>query len=172
MNTPAKQKENLNSHLEDGILTLFIVDDNVAYLGMLKDKFSKNIKYNIYTFTSGEDCLENLYLKPNIVILDYHLTEGDSKGLDGDQVLELILKKSPRTKVIMISGDEKIQLLSSDFNNLGASDSLLKNYDTATRIKIFSNELITKKNRKQVLFLFFSLLFITTLVIIIINLFV
>lgn len=153
------------------LLSMFIVDDNVAYLALLRDKFLQKGVYEINTYTSGEECLENLNLKPDIVVLDYHLTDDNSKGLNGQQVLEIIIQKLPRTKVIMISGDEKIQLLSSDFNSLGASNSLLKSYDTATKIKVISNELIAKKNKKHALVVFLSLLVLVSILITIISLF-
>lgn len=148
------------------LLSMFIVDDNVAYLALLKDKFLQKGVYEINTYTSGEECLEHLNLKPDIVVLDYHLTDEDSKGLNGHQVLEIIMQKLPRTKVIMISGDEKIQLLSSDFNSIGASN-LLKSYDTATKIKVISNELIAKKNKKHAFVVFLSLLVLVSIIIII-----
>lgn len=154
------------------LLSMFIVDDNIAYLTLLKDKFIQKGVYEINTYTSGEECLKNLNLKPDIVVLDYHLTDEDSKGLNGHQVLEIIMQKLPRTKVIMISGDEKIQLLSSDFNSLGATNSLLKSYDTATKIKVITNELIAKKNKRHTFIMFFTLLLLITLMIIIVNLFV
>ena len=153
------------------LLSMFIVDDNIAYITLLKDKFLQKGIYEINTFTSGEECLENLNLKPDIVVLDYHLTDENSKGLDGHQVLEIIMQKLPRTKVIMISGDEKIQLLSSDFDSLGASNSLLKSYDTATKIKVISNELIEKRNRKHAFIVFLSLLVLLSIVIAIVNFF-
>lgn len=152
------------------LLSMFIVDDNAAYLALLKDKFLQKGIYEINTFTSGEECLENLNLKPDIVVLDYHLTDEDSTGLNGHQVLEIIKQKLPRTKVVMISGDEKIQLLSSDFNSIGASN-LLKSFDTATKIKVISNELIAKKNKKQAFVVILSLFVLVSIIIIIINYF-
>lgn len=172
MNTNVDYDTEMSTNSSKGkLLSMFIVDDNVAYLALLRDKFLQKGIYNINTFTTGEECLENLNLKPDIVVLDYHLTEENSNGLNGHQVLEMIMQKLPRTKVIMISGDEKIQLLSSDFNSLGASNSLLKSYDTATKIKVISNELIAKKNIKHAFVVFLSLLVLVSIVIIIINLF-
>ena len=55
-------------------LKVFVVEDNELYSLMIDHKLKDIGNYHITTFTSGEDCLKNLYLEPDVIILDYYLT--------------------------------------------------------------------------------------------------
>ena len=80
---------------------IFLIEDSELFSFMvdyeLKHHFRRHL---LYTFDSGELCLEHLQLSPDIVILDYYLP-----GINGDVLLHEI-RNSPyctNTKVIMLS---------------------------------------------------------------------
>jgi len=55
----------------DSLSTIFLVDDDKFYLN-LYEKWLLNLGYtNIHKFEYGMDCIENLNLKPDLIILDY-----------------------------------------------------------------------------------------------------
>lgn len=77
---------------------IFIVEDNEIYSMMLDYKLSNESIYQFVSFTSGEECLDNLYLNPDIIILDYGLP-----GMSGYETLVEIKKRRPEIHIIVLS---------------------------------------------------------------------
>ncbi|MBL4668307.1 MAG: response regulator [Flavobacteriales bacterium] len=96
---------------KDNELTIFIVDDDLFYLHLLEKELSKNSKFEIFTFTTGEQCLNALQLNPDLVILDYHLDGKQSYPKNGDVIAKEIKKRLPKTETIIISSDHKLALV-------------------------------------------------------------
>ncbi len=96
---------------KDNVLTIFIVDDDPFYLNLLEKQLSKNRKFEIFTFTNGEKCLNALQLTPDLVILDYHLDGRQSYPKNGDLIAQEIKKRLPETETIIISSDHKLALV-------------------------------------------------------------
>jgi DNA-binding NtrC family response regulator len=115
-------------------ILIFLVDDNPLYLRLLEFEFRENPVLKIKTFLSGEACIENLFLKPDVIILDYILTTENKKAMDGLQALIIIKNALPDTQVIMLSAMESIEVATNSLK-LGASDYIVKNQDTFTRLK-------------------------------------
>ncbi len=84
---------------------IFIVEDNEMYAMMLDYILSNNSICTFVRFNSGEECIDNLYLEPDIIILDYQLP-----GMDGYETLLRIKEKNPQTHVIILSNqiDEEL----------------------------------------------------------------
>ena len=94
----------------DRHLVVFLVDDNKFYLNLLKNLIKmKNV--TVHSFTSGEEALDCLALKPDLVILDYHLDGTNPKAQKGDVIAHLIHDKLPSSEIILISSDQKFKLL-------------------------------------------------------------
>ena len=79
-------------------LKVFLVEDDEQYAEFIKK--SLRTKYQIYSFTTAEDCLVTLKsIKPDVMILDYNLP-----GMTG---IDLYEKSKPliseETKIIMMS---------------------------------------------------------------------
>lgn len=121
--------------------TIFIVDDEPMHAQMmedyLKDKFPS---FTIYKFATGEDCNENMDKAPGIIILDYHLNAVDKSARNGAQILEHIKKRYESTEVIMISGQDKIDV-AVDCMRLGAFDYVVKNETAFVRTENVINRL-------------------------------
>lgn len=99
---------------------IFIVEDNEIYSMMLDYVLSKNSIYKFVHFKSGEDCIENLNLNPDIIILDYGLP-----GMDGYETLLEIKRQNPRIQVVIITSNEDEELKGKLFL-AGADDYILK----------------------------------------------
>ncbi len=106
--------------------TLFIVDDDPMQLEMLKDHLSKFKNFEIKIFPTGEECLMALSEKPDIVILDFNLNSISKGAINGLDVLKLIKKDAPDAEVIMLSGQEKIEVAVNTMK-YGAFDYVVKN---------------------------------------------
>ena len=113
---------------------IFIVEDDAWYSEILAYHLGLNPDYEIYQFTSGTECLNNLHQKPNVITLDYSLPD-----IKGDDMLKRIKKESPETEVVIISGQEDVKTAVKLLKQ-GAYDYIVKDEDTKDRIwKTISN---------------------------------
>lgn len=92
-------------------LSIFLVDDDMFYLKALEHFISSKFdSLDIQLFQTGEACLEHMNLKPEIVILDYYLNSNVANAQDGLSILKNIKKVSPKTKVIMLSAQDSLEI--------------------------------------------------------------
>lgn len=107
---------------------IFVVEDDPAYTKFLKYVLGLNPDYEVDYYTTGKDCLANLYKNPAIVTLDYSLPD-----MPGEKVLNQIRSQDPNINVIIVSAQEKIhtavELLKS-----GAYDYISKDHETKERL--------------------------------------
>ncbi len=110
--------------------TIFIVDDDATQSMMLKDHLSKFPAFTLHVFNSGEECLKNLDLNPQIIFLDYNFDLPNA--MNGIDVLKKIKEKKPETEVIMFSGQDKIQV-AVNIMKYGAFDYIVKSESSFLR---------------------------------------
>jgi len=91
-------------------IKLFLVDDDALYLKALEIEFLKNSDFQIFCYTSGEACIENLSLCPDAIILDYHLDGVYLNAINGIQTLDLIKTFNSNIPVVMLSSQDKIDI--------------------------------------------------------------
>lgn len=90
--------------------TVFLVDDDAVFLKLLAIDFQMQTNFNVLTFETGEKCIENLQLQPDLIILDYHL-DGVEKGvMNGIETLDKIKEFNENIPVIMLSSQDKIEV--------------------------------------------------------------
>jgi DNA-binding NarL/FixJ family response regulator len=82
---------------------VFIIEDDPMYRQMISDELSEISVLRIQTFSTGEECLQQLYHRPDIIILDYYLNKENPKAKNGLQILEEIQKERPDSKIIVLS---------------------------------------------------------------------
>lgn len=139
---------------------IFIIDDEPIQNEMLNDFLAEKYIYNIKVFENGEEAIKNLYLAPEIVILDYHLNGTNRDALNGVDVLKQIKEKSPETQVIMLSGQDKIEV-AVDTMKYGAFDYVVKGESAFSRVENIINraseihklKVINKSQRVAITFL-------------------
>lgn len=95
--------------IEKSVL-LFLVDDDPVFLKSLEIEFSQNTRSDIRTFGTGELCLKNISLNPDIVILDYHLDGVEKGAINGLETLDRIKTANPLIPVIILSSQDKIEV--------------------------------------------------------------
>lgn len=113
---------------------LFLVDDESYQSEMLKDYLVERFLYDIKIFDNGEEALANMHLNPEIVILDYHLSSHKKDAKNGVEILKRIKDQYPQTQVIMLSGQDKIDV-AVDTMKYGAYDYVVKGESAYTRIE-------------------------------------
>lgn len=98
---------------------IFIVEDDNFYNSVLST-YLKTKGFNIYSFLSGEECIEKIDLAPDIILLDYMLS-----GMNGLEVMKRIKPVCPHTDIIFLSGQTDIKV-ALDALHQGAYDYIIK----------------------------------------------
>ena len=115
-------------------IEIFLVDDDPLYLKGLELYISGNIgSLLINSFETGEECLQHMKLKPSIVVLDYFLNSKNPKASNGLNVLKQIKQFHPKTKVIMLSSQDSLNIAIDCIEN-GAYDYISKSHSSFIRI--------------------------------------
>src|SRR5690348_18215607 len=89
---------------------MFLVDDEPIQNEMLKDYLSERFLYNIKIYDNAEEALKNMNLNPEIIVLDYHLNAHKPDAMNGVDALKKFKEHYPKTQVIMLSGQDKIEV--------------------------------------------------------------
>ncbi len=113
---------------------VFLVDDEPIQNEMLKDFLSERYTYEIKIFESGEEAMANMHLHPEIIVLDYHLNAHLNDAKNGVEILKDIKDQYPETQVIMLSGQDKIEV-AIDTMKYGAFDYIVKGESAFSRIE-------------------------------------
>lgn len=143
---------------------IFIVEDDKFYADVIRKALESRNFMNVKTFPSGEDCLKNLHLKPEIILLDYRL--GDDL-MDGMEVLKSIRKSGVDAQVIFLTGLDKLEVATNTIK-AGAYDYVVKSEAAMERIRniirritfenhIKKENLLLKRSRKIILAIIFLL---------------
>lgn len=109
---------------------IFIVEDDVIYQELVKNELEGSDYSNVEIFSSGADCVSNLYKKPDIVMVDYNL----DKEMNGIQVLRNVKNFNKNIQVIMFSAQEKLDVIINSIK-YGAYDYVVKNEFAMRRLK-------------------------------------
>lgn len=108
---------------------VYVVDDDDIFLKSLKFQLEQKWqnRIEIKVFHTGEELLKYIpEQQPDIIILDYILNSRFPYAMDGALVLQKIKQTYPEIKVIMLSGQSKIQVALDSIQN-GAFDYVIKN---------------------------------------------
>ena len=110
-------------------LRIFVVEDDPMQKRIIKYVMESNPEHEVYAFETGQECLDNLHLQPQLISLDYNLPD-----LGGAEVLQKIKQFNPRIQVIILSGQKDIGT-AVDLLKQGASDYLTKDAGMKERLR-------------------------------------
>ena len=106
------------------MVRIFLVDDDPFFGEMLKYHLQLNPDYEVFLYSSGKECLSELYRNPDIICIDFGLPD-----IQGDDLFKQIKTLYPDLPIIVISGQENISV-AIDFLKQGAKDYIVKNEHT------------------------------------------
>lgn len=130
-------------------VTLFLVDDDAVLLKALEIEFINMGGYNIKTFSTGEQCLESIHHRPDVVVLDYHLDGITPGAMNGVDTLDKIKAFDPGIHVIMLSSQDKIDVAINCMHH-NALDYVIKSETAFLRIqKIITAVMAYQKMRGE-----------------------
>lgn len=123
---------------------IFIVDDDPVINKLVTKRFASE-KYRLEAFESGEDCLKAMSKNPDLIILDYlFLDKSNQKSLNGMEVFDEIRKANPKLPVIMLSGQEKGEIV-LELARKGINDYIIKDNNLIDNLDSSINELLSRK---------------------------
>ncbi|MCC6768425.1 MAG: sigma-54-dependent Fis family transcriptional regulator, partial [Bacteroidia bacterium] len=99
---------------------IFVVEDNEFFATMIKQKLELNEQCEVSLFHSGDDFRRQLHENPDMVVLDYNLPNAN-----GIELLKEIKNFNNQIKTILISGQERIEVVLEAFEN-GAEEYIKK----------------------------------------------
>ncbi len=127
---------------------IFIVDDNVIFALALKayiENAFENLLVKVYTFETGEKCLENfMQVMPELVILDYNLNTKSNIAANGLEILDKIKSRYIETSVIMLTSNISLDIALESFHH-GASDYVVKTEYQFKKINYSISKILTDK---------------------------
>lgn len=95
---------------------VFFVDDDKIILNLLEYTFKSRQGMRVKTFFSGEECLQNLYMNPDIVVLD-HVFQSEKPNMNGIEILKRLKKLKKNIRVIILSKHKDDSTISEYLKN-------------------------------------------------------
>jgi DNA-binding NtrC family response regulator len=115
-------------------IKIFLVDDDALFLKSLEIEFRHLSDYAVETFATGELCLANLSNRPDVIVLDYHLSGVDRNAMNGIETLDKIKLVDPEIPVLMLSSQDKIEVAISCMHHK-AFDYVVKSETACLRLQ-------------------------------------
>ncbi|VAW21108.1 hypothetical protein MNBD_BACTEROID01-2348 [hydrothermal vent metagenome] len=145
---------------------IFVVIESKIYNNLVVG-FLKSKKYrNIMSFTSGAECINNIHLKPDIIISSYAMED-----MNGLEIMKLAKEKDPEVDFFFLSAQNNVDV-AVNLVKRGAYDYIVKDDKALDRLaKSIENAInVTKSVKVQQGFKigvigFFIILFIIILII-------
>ena len=122
------------------VKSIFVVDDNKMFAQMMKDHLSENPQYQVHVFYTGEECLKNMFLSPDVIILDYNLNDESKEAKNGLEILSEKKKEIPSPHVIMLSSQERYGVALETMSK-GAEQYVIKDDNAFVNIDAYLKEL-------------------------------
>jgi CheY-like chemotaxis protein len=117
---------------------IFIVEDNSNYNELILNHLSSNRDKRIECFKSEEECLKNLFKKPDVVIQDYLMNE-----MNGNVIKNESKKSNLNTKFVFLSDLDNF----SNQKNRNTKFKSLSGYDkfySGNTVKYGSHDYVVK----------------------------
>ncbi|MBL4709300.1 MAG: sigma-54-dependent Fis family transcriptional regulator [Flavobacteriales bacterium] len=109
--------------------TIFLLEDDVWYAEILEYHLSMNPDYIIEKYITGEDCLKNLYKKPDVICMDYSLPD-----MNGKDLLKHFQELNLKIPVVVLSGQKEVQVAIDLLKWENVDDYLIKDDDAKDRL--------------------------------------
>jgi len=122
---------------------IFIVDDD-PFINMLVVKRFSSEGYKLESFQYGEECLNALDKNPDLIILDYFFVSSDREVMNGMEVFDKIKEAKPDLPVIMLSGQEKGEIV-LELARKGIDDYIIKDNNLIENLTTAITELFSRR---------------------------
>jgi two-component system OmpR family response regulator len=121
---------------------IYIVDDDLFINTLLVKRLASD-QYALEAFESGEECLKAIDKNPDLIILDYLFVKKDHEFMNGMQVLDKIKELKPGTPVIMLSGQDKGEIV-LELARKGINDYVIKDNNLIDNLNVAIHEVFER----------------------------
>jgi CheY-like chemotaxis protein len=121
---------------------VFVVDDDPFITALVAGRLGTE-GYRVRTFSYGEDCIAALRENPDLIILDYYFVSDSGRPMNGMAVFDEILRLMPDVKVIMLSAQEKGNVV-LELARKGISDYVIKDNSLMDNLLVSVKEIFEK----------------------------
>ncbi len=104
---------------------IFFVDDDKMMLNLMEYTFKCREGFEVKSYFSGEECIRNLNLKPELIVLDYYLGSGEENSMTGLDTLRKINSYNSDIPVIILSREKDRETI-AEFIKQGAMKYVVK----------------------------------------------
>jgi DNA-binding NtrC family response regulator len=125
-------------HIKD--LNIFVVDDNPICLRTYQQYLSRLGCQRLRLFESGQECVDEISEMPDLVLVDYSM-----EPMDGLDVLKRIKRTAPTTFLVMISGQNDLQVAVNAMK-YGAFDYIIKGQQEGEQIAAVLHKMLHEMN--------------------------
>lgn len=122
---------------------IFVVDDD-PFINRLVEKRFTSEGYRLESFEYGEDCIKALDKNPDLIILDYFFVNNEREVMNGMEVFNKIKEIKPGTPVIMLSGQDKGEIV-LELARKGIDDYIIKDNNLIDNLNVAITELFERK---------------------------
>lgn len=151
---------------------IFLIEESLIYKDLIVGYLQSNKFPNVKVFKKGEECLAELHLNPDVIILDY-----SSEGISGLDLMKKVKSTHPTIDFIFLSAQNDVEIAIS-IMKIGASDYVVKNDKAPVRLVRAIEQAISNTKKEKMnkgftigVFGFFVLLLLLIAGIIFITLF-
>ena len=104
---------------------IFFVDDEPMFINLLEYTFKCRTGFSTKSFNNGKDCIEHMYLNPDLVVVDFFLNSNDSQ-MNGMDVVRKIKEINPATQLVILSGNDDKEVI-DEAKSAGVERYIVKN---------------------------------------------
>jgi two-component system OmpR family response regulator len=122
---------------------LFFVVDDDPFITTLVVKRLSSAGYRMEAFSYGEECLKALGKNPDLIILDYYFHKAGETVMNGMEVYNEIKELKPDMPVIMLSGQEKGEIV-LEFARKGIDGYVIKDNNLIDNLNITIKDLFDR----------------------------
>jgi CheY-like chemotaxis protein len=122
---------------------LYVVDDDPMITSLVVKRFTSD-GYDVQAFASGEDVLDAIDRKPDLIILDYFFVNENREQMNGMEIFERIKKLDLEIPVIMLSGQDKGEIV-LELARKGIDDYVIKDNNLIDNLQRAIGEYINRK---------------------------
>ncbi len=121
--------------IESNKQLVFLVEDDRFYLELLENYFSEKDHFKVLPFLTGEECIANLNLNPDLVILDYFLDRHNPNAMDGKIVYRKIVEQCPNARIVVVSAQQSTEVVFGLVKE-GVKDYVMKGKETFEQLDL------------------------------------
>ena len=123
---------------------IFVADDDPFILTLVEKRLGE-MGYTVKSFSMGEELLESISSKPDLIILDYIFQSKDlNPVLSGKEIFQRIQMINEKVPVIMLSGQEDGDVV-LELARMGIEDYVIKGKSFIDNLLEAMNEVFARE---------------------------